>query len=64
MDIYKKYRLRQFCFTFFSIYKMVDFMDIYKSLNISFGTVMENLEMLKFVPNHLKTKKMYKCAVK
>ena len=43
---------------------MVDFMDIYKSLNISSGTVMENLEMLKFVPNHLKTKKMCKCAVK
>ena len=43
---------------------MVDIMDIYKSLNISFGTVMENLEMLKFVPNHLKTKKMCKCAVK
>ena len=40
----------------FSIYKMVDSMDIYKSLN-SIGTVMKNPEMLKFVPDHLKTKK-------
>ena len=36
---------------------MVDSMDIYKSLNISIGTIMKNLEMLKFVPDHLKTKK-------
>ena len=28
---------------------MVDIMDIYKSLNISIGTVMKNTEMLKFV---------------
>ena len=33
---------------------------IYKSLNISIGTVMRNPEMLKFVPAHLKTKKMCK----
>ena len=32
-------------------------MDIYKSVKISIGTVMENREMLKFVPGHLKTKK-------
>ena len=32
-------------------------MDVYKSLNISIGTVMKNPEMLKFIPNHLKTKK-------
>ena len=31
-------------------------MDIYNSLNISIRTVMKNLEMLKFVPDHLKTK--------
>ena len=44
---------------------MVDIMDIYKSLNISSGTVMKNSEMLKLVPNHLKTKKkMCKHAVK
>ena len=35
---------------------MVDSMDIYKSLNISFGTVMKNPEMLKFVHHYLKTK--------
>ena len=27
------------------------------SLNISTGTVMKNQEMLKFAPDHLKTKK-------
>ena len=32
-------------------------MDAYKSLNISIGTVMKNPEMIKFVPDHLKTKK-------
>ena len=34
-------------------------MEIYKSLYISIGTVMKNPEMLKFVPDHLKTKKMH-----
>ena len=43
---------------------MVDIMDVYKSLNISTGTVMKNSEMLKFVPDHLKTKEMCKHAVK
>ena len=43
---------------------MVDSMDIYKSLNISIATVMENTEMLKFVPDHLKTKDKRKYAVK
>ena len=37
---------------------MVDIMDIYKSLNISIRKVMKNPEMLKFVPDHLKYKKM------
>ena len=37
---------------------MVDSMDIYKSLNINIGRVMKNMEMLKFVADHLKTKKM------
>ena len=32
-------------------------MDVYKSLNISIGAAMKNLEMLKVVPDHLKTKK-------
>ena len=43
---------------------MVDSMDICKSLNVNIGTVMKNSEMLKFVPDHLKTKKMCKHAVK
>ena len=34
---------------------MVYIMDIYKYLNVSIGTVMKNPEMLKFVPDHLKT---------
>ena len=33
-------------------------MDIYKSVKINIGTVMRNPEMLKFVLDHLKTKKM------
>ena len=41
----------------FSIYKMVDRLDICKSLNVNIGIVMKNLGMLKNVPNHLKTKK-------
>ena len=43
---------------------MVDIMDIYKPLNINIGTVMKNAEMLKFAPDHLKTKKVCKHAVK
>ena len=39
-------------------------MDIYKSAKISIGTVMKNPEMLKSVPDHHKTKKMCKHAVK
>ena len=38
--------------------------DIMKSLNINIGTVMKNTEMLEFVSDHLKTKKMCKHAVK
>ena len=37
---------------------MIDSMDIYKSSNIDIRTVMENPKMLKFVPDHLKTKKI------
>ena len=36
---------------------MVGIMDIYKYLNTSIGTVMKNLEVLKLVPDQLKTKK-------
>ena len=43
---------------------MVDSMDIYKPLNINIVTVMKNLEIIKFVPDHLKTKTLWKHAVK
>ena len=39
-------------------------MDICKSIKISIGAVMKNPEMLKIVPDHLKTTKMCKHAVK
>ena len=35
---------------------MVYSMDTYKSLNINIGTEMKNPEILKFAPDHLKTK--------
>ena len=38
--------------------------NIYKSVKINIGTVIKNPEMLKFVSDHLKTKKMCKHAVK
>ena len=34
---------------------MIDIMDVYRSLNISIGTIIKNLEMIKFVPDHVKT---------
>ena len=69
MDLYEKYCIKfestQGSFlTFFAIYKMVDSMNISQSLNINIGTEMKNPEMLKFVPDYLKTKKMCKHAVK
>ena len=39
-------------------------MGTYKSLNINIGTVVKNPEMLKFVPDHLKTKQMCNYAFK
>ena len=42
---------------------MVDIMDVYKPLNISIGTAMKNPEMLKFVRNYFKTKKISKHSV-
>ena len=36
---------------------MVDIVNIFKSLNVSIGTISKNPEMLKFVPDHLKLKK-------
>ena len=44
--------------------KLVDSMDNYTSLNISIVTVTKNPEMLKFVLDHLKTKRMCRHAVK
>ena len=42
---------------------MVDIMNVYKSLNISTVTVMKNPEMLKFVYDLLKLKKICKHTV-
>ena len=36
----------------------------YKSLKINIGAIIKNLEILRFVPVHLKTKKMCKYADK
>ena len=68
VGIYKKYCLNFesiqdsffFLLILFSIYKMVDIMDIYRSLNINIERVMKNPEVKKFVPDHLKSKKMCK----
>ena len=38
--------------------------DIYKSVKISIGTEMKNSEMLKFVPDHLKTEKCVSMQLK
>ena len=43
---------------------MVGIMDIYNFLKISIVTVMKSPKMLTFVPDHLKTKKMSRHAVK
>ena len=54
-------------FICFSINKIVDSEYItnnYQSLKISLGAIIKNPEMLTFVPDHLKTKKMCKHAVK
>ena len=43
---------------------MVGIMDVFDSADISIGTVIKNPEILKFIPDHLKTKNMCKRAVK
>ena len=43
---------------------MVDGMDTYNSVKINIGIVMKNPEMLKLMPDHLKTKQMCNYAVK
>ena len=42
---------------------MVDSMCIHKPININIETVMKNPDMLKFIPDHLKTKQMCNYAV-
>ena len=61
VSVYSRQFFYLFCFT---IYKMVDSMDIFNSLNISIGIVTGNPEMWKFVPDYFKLKKMCKHAVK
>ena len=39
-------------------------MDIYKSVKISTGTAIKNPEMLKFFPDHIKTKKCVNMQLK
>ena len=39
-------------------------MDTYKSIKIIIGTVMRKPEMVKFVPDHLKTKKCVNMQLK
>ena len=39
-------------------------MDVCKSSNINMGIVMKNPEMLKFIPEHLKTKKSISIQLK
>ena len=43
---------------------MVNSINIYKSINIKIETVMKNPEMLKFVLDHLKTKKCVSIQLK
>ena len=43
---------------------MADIIGVFNSLNTSIVTVIKNPETLVFVPDHLKTKKMCKDAVK
>ena len=39
-------------------------MDIYESAKIGIGTVMKNLKILKFVPDHLKIKQYVNMELK
>ena len=70
MGIVLNFSLLEAAFFFYSFclvyikYETVDSMDNYKSLNINIGTVIKTSEMLKFVSDHLKTKKMCKHLVK
>ena len=58
---------RAFSFCFFLLYKIV-YSEYsphsHKSLKMHIEAIMKNPEMLRFVPDHLKTKKMCKNAAK
>ena len=62
MGIYKKYchecQSILLLFFLFRMYKRVDSICIHKSINANIGTKIKNQEMVKFVPDHLKTKQM------
>ena len=72
VDIYKKiialifqsFKDSLFLLFLFSMYKMVDTMDIYKSLNTGIKTVMKNPKIIRFVSDHINTKKMWKHSVR
>ena len=67
LSIYKNIVFSFFYFLCFSIYKIVDgefSTEDYKSPKLIIGGMMKNSEMLKFVPDNFKTKKMCKHAVK
>ena len=49
-----------FCFAIYKVVGSEYSMDIYKSVKISIGTVMKNPEILKSIPDNLKTKKYKK----
>ena len=52
---------------FFNLFKVVDSEnspDNYKDFKISIEAILKNPEMLKLIPDHLKTKKMCKNTVK
>ena len=61
--IFAVLRTAFFMFFLFILYKMVDRKNNpnnYKTPKISIGPIIKDLEILRFVPNHLKTKKMCK----
>ena len=53
-----------FCLILYEIVDTEYSLDNYKSSKLSIGAIIKNPKTLKFVPNHLKAKKMCKHAVK
>ena len=61
------YEINKISLPYFDDKKMVDSeygTDNYNSSKISIGAVIKNPEILKFVPDYLKTKQLCNCAVK